>query len=185
MQHRVRKILDGRNVRNVGRATHAGRHNVMLGMKRADGAISAPKLRAPRLRRLIVNGAVEQGAGPEVDLHGLHISFQPAGDLVLGNVVRPGRRKRHVPEMVHGSLVVKLEAVVAKAPIVSDAFLFVDDEGVKANSLQLDGGGDACMSASHYEKIRLAVCERKFRPALFKPVRLGKISLYSANRTLV
>src|SRR3984893_11696208 len=103
----------------------------MLRTKRANAAVAAANPRHPCPRRFIVFGALKTGSGPEVDLHALDIGFEPIRDLVLGDVVRPGRREGHVAEVVDGSLVVQFETAVAKAPIVADALLPVDDQGIE------------------------------------------------------
>ena len=177
MQHLAGEILDRCDGGNVGRAADAGRHHDMFRAQHANAAVAAPDPRHPALRRLIVFGALEHGAGPEVDLHALDIGFEPVGDLVLGDVVRPVRRERHVAQVIDRRLVMQLEAVIAQPPVVADALLPVDDQRIEAQPLQLDRRGDPGMSAADHQNIGLAPFEGDFGLAFFEPVLFGEIAV--------
>ena len=90
----------------------------------------------PALSRLVVRAALEFRAGPVVELHRLHIGLEPVGELVLRDVGRPVRRKRHVGQVIDLHLVVQRQRVVALAPVVADALLAVDDQRVDAELRQ-------------------------------------------------
>ena len=123
----------------------------MLRLERAVAGPSrnvAPQLCGPALRRLVIDGAVERRPRPEIDLHDVDVAFQPVRDLVLRDVVRKGQRERQIAQMIDRRLVVQLEAAVAVTPVVADTLFPVDHQRVEAGPLQLDGGGNAGMSAA-------------------------------------
>jgi hypothetical protein len=149
----------------------------MLRTQQANAAVGAPDSRHPGLRRLVVFGALKRGPGPEIDLHALDIGFEPVGDLVLGDVIRPVRRERHVAEVIDRRLVVQLEAVIAQPPVVADTLLLVDHKRIEAQPLQLDRSGNPGMPAADHQNIRLAAFEGDFGLAFFEPVLPGKITV--------
>jgi hypothetical protein len=79
---------------------------------------------------------------------------------------------------------VEFQAVVAKTPIITDAFLLVDDQRIEADSLQFDRGRDACMSASDYQNIRFTIFKSDFSAALLKPARFAEIPLVRYGRII-
>src|SRR5262252_96183 len=92
--------------------------------------VGATKLDRPTSLRLVVAAAGELGAGPAVELHAVHIGFEPRGELVLRDIGRPVRRKRHVGQVVDVHLVVQDQRVITVAPVVADALLAIDDQRV-------------------------------------------------------
>ena len=86
----------------------------------------------PSLRFFIVCAAQESCTGPIVQLHRLHIGFEPGGELVLRNVGRPVRRERHVGQVIDVHLIVQGERMITLAPVVPDARLAIDDQRIDA-----------------------------------------------------
>ncbi len=106
----------------------------MPGPKGARGAVRSSDTCRPSLFGLIVFGVVERRSGPEIDLHDVDVALEPVRDFVFRNVVREGRRKWQVTEMIDRRLVVELEAAVAQPPIVADAPGFIDDQRIEADA---------------------------------------------------
>ena len=93
----------------------------MTRMHDCAAAVGAAQRHVQRPSLLVVAAALELGAGPEIQLHALDIGLEPVGELVLRDVGRPGRRKRHVGQVIDLHLVVQRQRVVALAPVVADA----------------------------------------------------------------
>ena len=96
-----------------------------------------------RLRFVVVAAAGKLGAGPEVQLQALDIGLEPVRQLVLGDVDRPGRRERHIGQVVDVHLVVQGQRVIAHAPVVADARVPVDDQRVDAELRRAARDGQA------------------------------------------
>src|SRR6266702_6889444 len=77
MQQRAFEIVEGRNVGLVGDAADAGRHHHVARMHAALAAVGAPQRDRPALPSVVVGAALELGAGPEVQLHGIDVSLEP------------------------------------------------------------------------------------------------------------
>ena len=176
MQHRALEILDGRNRRNVRHAADAGGEHDVLRVQRARRVALAAHRRLPRRAGVVIGRAFEGGAGPEVEIHALDIGFEPVGDLVLRNVIRPRHRERHVAQVIHRRLVVQLEAVVAQTPVVADALLLVDDQRVEAEPLQFDRRRDAGMTAADDQHVGFAILVGEMLGALVEPACFGEIA---------
>src|SRR5262249_7565831 len=91
-------------------------------------AIRSTQHNGPPLLSFVIRATLEFGGGPEVELHALHISLEPAGKFVFGNVGRPARWKRHVRKMVDVHLVVQGQCMISLAPGVTDALFAVYDQ---------------------------------------------------------
>jgi hypothetical protein len=78
--------------------------------------------------------------------------------------------------VIHRRLVVQLEAVVAQPPVVADALLLVDDQGIEAEPLQFDRRRDAGMTAADDQHIGFSVLVGEMLGALVEPTRLGEIA---------
>jgi hypothetical protein len=126
VEDRAGEVAQTRDVRQVRDAADAGRHDDVARAHLPRAAFAAQQ-DGPALLLLVVRAALERGGGPVVELQRLDIGLEPAGELVLGNVGRPARRKRHVGQVVDVHLVVQGERMVAPAPVVADARPAVDD----------------------------------------------------------
>ncbi len=157
MQHRAFEILQRRNLRQVRNAADAGGHHDMPRMHFARRAVGAAQRHVPALLRLVIRAAREFGAGPEVELHAFDIALEPVGELVLRNVGRPVRRKRHIGQVVDLHLVVQRQRVIAFAPVVADARLAVDDQRVDPQLLEARGDRKSGMAAADHQHDRIAV----------------------------
>ena len=124
----------------------------------------------------VVAAALELGAGPEVQLHALDIGLEPVGELVLGDVGRPVRRKRHVGQVIDVHLIVQRQRVVALAPVVADARFAVDDQRVDVQLLQARGDRKPGLSAADDEHGRVAVGILRGGLAQVEPVGAAKIA---------
>ena len=139
-------------------------------------AVDASQRNGPALLLLIVRAALELGAGPVIELHRFHVGLEPAGELVLRDVDRPVRRKRHVRQMVHVHLVVQRERVVALAPVVADARPAIDDQRIDLQLCKARGDREPGLPAAHHEHHRIALVVRLGRSPLRQPVRRGEIA---------
>jgi hypothetical protein len=120
-------------------------------------AVGAAQLDGPASLRIVIAAADEFRAGPEVQLHGVDIGFEPVGELVLRDVGRPVRRERHVGQVIDLDLVVQGQRVIALAPIVADPRLAVDDQRVDLELLQPRGDRQPGLSAADHQHIGVAV----------------------------
>src|SRR5690606_20707101 len=110
MQYWTFELFNGRDGRYIGCSADAGRHDNMTRTDNALRPVFQLEPGIPNACVLVPAGAFERGAGPEVDLHGLYVEFQPVCDLVLGDVVGPAGRERQVRQVVAGRLVVQLRS---------------------------------------------------------------------------
>ena len=132
MQNRAAEVAQCRHVRKVRNAADAGRHDDVARMHLPPRAVRPTEQGGPALPPFVVRAALELGGGPVVQLHRFDIGLEPAGELVLGDVGRPARRKGHVGQVVDVHLVVQGERVIALAPVVADARPTVDDQRIDA-----------------------------------------------------
>jgi hypothetical protein len=59
--------------------------------------------------------------------------------------------------MIDRGLVVQLQAAVAQPPIVPHPLLAVDNQRIKPDPLQLNGGGNSGVAAADDENVGLAI----------------------------
>src|SRR6266478_4160258 len=170
------KILQRLDCGNVGGAADAGREHDVPGSKGTGGAVSSSDMCRPSLFGLIVFGVVECRSGPEIDLHDVDVALEPVRDFVLRDVIRKGRRKWQVTEMIDRRLVVELEAAVAQPPIVADAPGFIDDQRIEADAFQFDRRRNTGMAATDDENVGLAIVERDLGLPLVEPVATCEIT---------
>ena len=155
MQDRAGEILQAWNIRQIGNVADAGRHHDMARMHLAGFAVGQTQHDRPASVLLVVGAAGEFRACPKIEFHVLGIGLEPAGDLVLGNVARPVRRKRHVGEVVDMHLVVQGQGMIAAPPIVPDARFAIDDERVDIQLCQPCGDGQPGMPPADHEHRRI------------------------------
>ena len=159
MDDRAAKAIQGRDLGNVRSPAHAGRHDDVPGMQRAMDAVGHIHVEfgRPALLGGVPRRALEARAGPEVDLHGLDIGFEPVRDLVLGDVFGPSLGEGQVGKVIGVLLVVKLQPVIALAPIVADPCHAIDNQRLDAQRLKSRRRRDAGMAAAHDEHRRIAI----------------------------
>ena len=170
------KFVKRRNVRNVRNAADAGRHHDVARAHLARRAVGAAQHDRPAAVRLVVGAALELGAGPVVELHALHIGLEPAGELVLRNVGRPVRRKRHVGQVIDLHLVVQRQRVIALAPVVADARLAIDDQRVDLQLREPRRDREPGLPAADDQHGRVAVGVGGGCLAQVEPVRAAEIA---------
>ena len=109
----------------------------------------------PLFGGVIVGSALALGGTPVVELHDLRITFQPVGDLVLRGEHRPVVGELDVGQMVVPDRVVKTERLVAIAPRVPGARVFLDDDGGNAQHAHAGPEGDAALSTANDDGVGL------------------------------
>ena len=139
-------------------------------------AVGPAQHHGPALLLLVVAAALEFRRSPEVQLHAFDIGFEPVGELVLGNVGRPVRRKQHVGQVVDLHLIVQRQRVIALAPVVADPRLAVDDQGVDLQLLEARGDAQPGLAAADHQHRRIAVGIFGLGLAQVEPVRAAKIA---------
>ena len=90
------KCIEAGDIRHVRDAADAGRHDDMARAKGPSAAVASAKRRRPGSAGVVIGRLGQLMAGPEIQLHRFHVELEPVGELVLGDVDGPVRRKRHV-----------------------------------------------------------------------------------------
>ena len=176
MKHCPGKIRQARNLRHIRDAGNPGRHHHMARMHRPRGAVGSPQRHLPATFGRVIDTALEFGAGPEVELHGVDIGFEPVGELVFRDIDRPVRRERHIGQVIDLHLIMQRQRVVALAPVVADTGFAIDDQRIDPELLQSCGDRKACLAATDHQHIGLAVGIFHGFPALIEPVRSFEIA---------
>ena len=145
-------------------------------MHRARRPVGAAQRDRPPPFAFVVRAARELGARPVVELHAFHIGLEPVGELVLGNVGRPVRRKRHVGQVIDLHLVVQGQRVIAVAPVVADARLAIDDQGVDLQLGEPRRDRKPGLAAADHQHGRIAIGIRGRSLAQVEPVRSAEIA---------
>jgi hypothetical protein len=91
---------------------------------------------APFRFLVIISACNEFMAGPEVQLHRLDIGFEPIGELVLRDVDGKRWRERQMGQVVDVHFIVQRQRMIARAPVVADAFVPIDDQRVDAKLMK-------------------------------------------------
>ena len=117
----------------------------------ALGAVAALQRGHPVAGRFIPFGIGEFGIGPAVDLHRVGIELEPVPQHVLGDVGRPGRRERHVGQVVDVDGVVQRQGMVAPPPAVADARPLLHHQRVHPQLVQPGRHGQAGLRAAHHD----------------------------------
>ena len=73
-------------------------------MHDALGAIRAAQRDRPLLALVVIAAADQFGAGPEIQLQGFDVGFEPVRQLVLRNIDGEGRRKRQIGQVIDVAL---------------------------------------------------------------------------------
>ena len=131
----------------------------MVRMQGARGAVGPAQRDLPPAFVFVVSAAREFGRGPVVQLHRLDIGLEPVGELVLRDIGRPVRRKRHVGQVVDLHLVVQGQRVIAVAPVVTDALSAVHDQRIDLQLPQACGDRKPGLPAAddEYDRIPLDI----------------------------
>ena len=135
----------------------------------------ASQPRGPGPGRLVERGPGELGAGPDVELHGLGVALQPAGQHVLRDERRPGRRERQVRQRVGPHLVVQGQRVVPVPPVVADPVVALHDQRVHPDPAQPGGQRQPGLPAARDQHLRVAVRVRLRLGPLVQPVVPGEV----------
>ena len=125
---------------------------------------------------LVVGGADELGAGPEIDLHRAGVILEPVREHVLGNVLRPRRRKGHVGQVIDVDLVVQRQRMIALAPVVADPLPAIDDQRVDVELAEPGRDRKARLAAADHEDGGVAVGVGLALAALIEPVVAAEIA---------
>src|SRR3954464_6154164 len=136
----------------------------MTRMHFAPGAFRLTEHHRPTSFGFVVSAAFKLRAGPEVEFHGLDVGFEPVGELVFGNVDRPVRRERHIGQVVDLHLIVQGQRVIALAPVVTDARLAIDNEGIDLQLLETRGDANTGLPSAYD---RTAGSRSSYRAAAF------------------
>ena len=176
MQHRPSEILQRRDVGDVWDAADAGRDHDMAGMHLARRAVAVAQHDGPAAFRLVIRAAFERRARPVVQLQRFDIGLEPVRNLVLRDVGRERRRKRHVGQVIDLHLIVQRECVIAQAPVVADARASVDDQRIDAECAEPRRDGKTRLSAANDQHIRVTIRESRHRLALIEPVRPAEVA---------
>ena len=157
MQLGAGEVGEPGQVGREGDAAHAGGENQMARMHDAPAAVGAAQRDGPLLALLVKAAADKLGAGPEIQLERIDVSLEPVRQHVLRDIDRPGRRERHVRQMINVNFVVQRQRVIALAPIVADARVAIDDQRVDADLLQPRGDAEPGLAAADDQHRRIAV----------------------------
>ena len=151
------KIFQPGDIRDHGIGAHPVGEDEVAGMDDAHGSITTRELHRPALGSAVPGGMGEVRIGPAIDFHGIGIEFKPVPQHVLGDVFRPGRRERHIGQVVEVDGVVQRERVVALAPAVADARPVLDHQRIDPQLVQPCGDRQAGLGGADHQHRRLPI----------------------------
>ena len=157
VQNPAAEVAQARNIRKARNPARPGGHHDVARVHLPLRAVGPTQHDRPSFRFFVVAAAFEFGGRPIVQLQALHIGLEPGGQLVLGNVGRPVRRKRHVRQMVDVHLVVQDQRVIALAPVVADARFTIHDQRIDPQLREASGDRKPGLSPADNEHGGIAV----------------------------
>jgi hypothetical protein len=106
VQNGAAEVAQRRNIRKARNTADSGGEDDVPRVHLSLRAVIAAEHDGPSALFFVVCAALELGGRPIVELHAFHISIEPRGNFVFGNIGRLSRRKRHVRHVVDVCLVV-------------------------------------------------------------------------------
>ena len=107
VKHVAGEIFKPGQVRHMGDAIGAIGQDDMPRVHYPLGPVGSAQAGGPTPLGLVIGAANEFRARPAIELHRFRVHFQPAPQHVLGDVFRPGRRKRHIGQVIDLGLVMQ------------------------------------------------------------------------------
>ena len=130
------KRFETGQIRRVRDAAHAGRKDEMARAHDAFRSVAPAQRDAPFGALIVIGSCDKFSVGPEIELHRLDIGFEPVGELVLRDVDGKCRRKRQIGQVVDVHFIVQRQRMIARAPVVADASMPIDDQRVDAKLMK-------------------------------------------------
>ena len=154
---RALKHVQSGQVGDDGNGADTGGEDDMTRTHHAFRSVPALKIQGPGTGRDIMVAADKRGVGPAIEFHRLDIELEPVRQHVLRDIDRPGRWKRHVGQMVDVDFVVQGQGVVTAAPVVADALVLLDQQGIDAQGVQPRRNGQSGLSGPDHDNGRFPV----------------------------
>ena len=176
MHRRAGEGVETGQVGRIGNAAHAGCKYQVARMHAALAAIRPPQRDAPFAALVVIASGDKLGACPEVQLHRFDVEFEPVRELVLRNVDRERRWERQIGQVVDVHFVVQCQRVIARAPVVADTRMAVDDQRVDAELMQARGNRKPGLSAADHDHRRVMVGIRARLGKAIAPVRSAEVA---------
>ena len=134
-----------------------------------------PQPGGPAAVGVVVAAASEFGVRPAVQLHRFRVHLQPVPQHVLGDIFRPGRRERHIGQVVDLDLIVQSQRMIPHPPVVADARKLIDHQRIDIQLAKARRDRQAVLAAADNQHLRIAVgvCSRLV--PLIQPVQAAEI----------
>ena len=176
MQHRAFELIEGRDLRHVRNAADTGGHDHVAWTHHACLAIRQAQCHLPAPRRRVITPPLKIRRGPEVQLQCFDIGLEPVGQLVLWDVGGPACREGHIGHVIDLHLIVQGQRVIAQPPVVADAGITVDDQGIDPEMAEPRGNRQSGLTTAHHNHCRVAIRVGQRLGAQIGPVGTSKIA---------